>query len=97
MKSLRSEQPDGFCKCDFVLRQALNSANEYTDAAEAVFNGQFEADAVALRLYEDLLALIADYPDNPLAEGKGDLRLPAAPRYTECRITQLGLERLTDI
>ena len=94
MKSLRSEHPDGFYKCDVVLRRALKSTNEYSDAAEAVFNGQFEADPVTLTLYEDLIALIADYPGQPLAEGKGDLRLPAAPRYTECRITRLGLERL---
>ena len=94
MKSRRSDRPDGFCKCDVVLRRALKSANEYTDAAEDVFNGEFEADPVALALYQDLLSLIADGPENPLAEGKGDLRLPAAPRYTECRITRLVLEQL---
>lgn len=95
MKSLQSENLGGFCKCDIVLRQTLKSAGKYTDAAESVFSGEFEADPVACELYEDLLALIASHPDNPLAEGQGDLRLPAAPRYTECRITRLGVERLT--
>ncbi len=32
--------------------------------------------------------------DTPFAEGAGDLKLPAGPRYTECWITPSGIEFL---
>lgn len=81
---------DGYVKCDIVLRTALEHAGEWTTAAEHVLNGDYDADSVAFEYYEALLHLVR----TPFADGKGDLNRPAAPRYTECSITSLGLKRV---
>jgi hypothetical protein len=40
--------------------------------------------------YRDLIRLIRDHPD--LIEGGGDLKRPADPTYTSCRLTNAGME-----
>jgi hypothetical protein len=80
----------GFCKCALVLRSALEANGIMSDAAEyAVCNTGYENEDVA-RLYDGIRALIK----SGLLEGRGDLGLPAGPRYTECRITAEGREIL---
>ena len=95
MESVKGMNVDGFCKCDVVLRSALKSAGQWTDAAENVFCGEYEANSVAFQFYDQLRGLVLTrFPEAPLAEGRGDLGQPAAPRYTECRITPNGLREL---
>jgi hypothetical protein len=81
---------DGFSKCAVVLHSALAMEALWDDSAEyAVCNTGYE-DAKVSRFYDGIRALIA----KGYLESRGDLALPAGPRYTECRITTSGSQRL---
>jgi hypothetical protein len=73
----------------FVL-SSTGSLNRETD--EALCCTGYEH-AVAGQLYDHLRSLV----DRGLLLGKGDLRLPAGPRYTECGITPAGREALAPL
>lgn len=93
LTAMRAQEPtDRPVKCDVVLRLALQAVGFYDEACEdALCNGGSEEPRTR-RFYDALRQLI----EAGLAEGRGDLRLPAGPRYTECRITPAGIERLED-
>jgi hypothetical protein len=80
-------------KCDLVLRQTLQSLGEYTLAAEAALCNAGDEDAATKRFYDLLRRLV----ERGFADGAGDLRSPAGPRYTECRITAKGKEWLVKL
>ncbi len=81
-------------KCDRVLRAALQSMNRYDkDASEFALCNDGNEDPEVRQLYNVLREMIRC----GLAEGAGDLQLPAGPRYTECRITLAGRRRLDDL
>jgi hypothetical protein len=84
---LGSAQRDGYVKCDRVIRLALEMGGLWTDATnEAVCLTGYEDPTVALT-YDAIRSLTR----RGLLEGKGDLVMPAGPRYTECCISQTGL------
>ena len=77
-----------------ILRYALLELNCWDDEVEsALCNGGVEHPEVA-RHYRALQSLVHD---TPFAKGAGDLRLPAGPRYTECWITQSGIDYLNGL
>ena len=79
-------------KCHGVLRAVLETNSALDSAAEeALCNSGYESPAVG-QLYDELRALVAQ----GLLFGRGDLRLPAGPRYTECGITPAGRAVLAD-
>jgi hypothetical protein len=89
-ESCGKELPDGFSKCAIVLRNVLRMEAAWGDSAEyAVCNTGYE-DAKVSKLYDGIRALIA----KGFLDGRGDLTLPAGPRYTECRITTSGSQWL---
>jgi hypothetical protein len=74
-----------------VLRYALLEARHWDEDIEAALcTGGMENPIVAE--HYDALRKLALETD--LADGAGDLRLPAGPRYTEVWITERGLEYL---
>jgi hypothetical protein len=82
--------PDGFSKCAQVLRRFFDSQGKRSDAAEyAICNSGYEEPRVG-NLYDRIRTMAA----RGLLEGRGDLILPAGPRYTECRITAMGIRQL---
>lgn len=86
-------QPDGCCKCDRVLRHVLESAYSMNaEAEEALCCSGHEHREVG-QLYDNLRALVG----RGLLQGRGDLKRPAGPRYTECAITAAGREALASI
>jgi hypothetical protein len=81
---------DGFVKCDRVLRQALERLGLWSDAAhEALCHTGYD-EANAGRLYDALRALVR----SGLLASRGNIELPAGPRYTECKITMAGEQAL---
>jgi len=80
-------------KCDRILRAVLeaNGALDFA-AEEALCNTSYESPVVG-QLYDQLRELV----NQGLLFGRGDLRLPAGPRYTECGITPAGREILADV
>jgi hypothetical protein len=75
-----------FTKCDRLLRHALGLNDITDDEVEfALCNSGYEHQRVA-KLYDLLRDLVAQ----GLLEGRGDLQLPAGPRYTECRLSSDG-------
>jgi hypothetical protein len=88
---VRAQAECGSGKSVVVLRYALLEANCWDDDMEdALCNSGFEHPTVA-QYYGALRKLVLE---TPFADGAGDLRLPAGPRYTDCWITQRGIERL---
>jgi hypothetical protein len=86
------DRPDGFCKCDRILRSVLESAGPLSPEAEtALCNSGYEHRDVG-EAYNQLRALV----DGGFLEGRGNLKLPAGPRYTECGITEAGREALAN-
>ena len=74
-----------------VLRYALLETQRWDDAIDfALCNGGMEHPLVADH-YNALRRLVLE---TDLADGAGNLRLPAGPRYTECWITPVGREYL---
>lgn len=55
----------------------------------AICNSGYEDSEVA-RFYDGIRNLVR----RGLLEGRGDLELPAGPRYTECRVSSAGLQQL---
>jgi hypothetical protein len=81
---------DGCCKCDRVLRSVLESIGSLNPAAEtALCNSGYEQREVG-ELYDQLRSLV----ERGLLQGRGNLKLPAGPRYTECGITDPGRDAL---
>ncbi|WP_254510122.1 hypothetical protein [Anatilimnocola floriformis] len=80
-------------KCDVILRAALKALGRYdSERSElALCNGGYE-DVEVGRAYDALRQLV----NRGLAEGRGDLKSPAGPRYTECEINSAGLRSLGD-
>lgn len=77
-------------KCAVVLRLVLAETGDCDDEAEvAICNSGYE-DLRVGRLYDCIRALV----DSGLLEGRGDLSLPAGPRYTECRLSPAGEAQL---
>jgi hypothetical protein len=90
--ALREVAPS-LSKCDRILRLALQSLGQYdADSSETALCGDGDEDPAVALLYRRLREMIL----LDLAEGAGDWRLPAGPRYTECRITRLGEQRLEE-
>jgi hypothetical protein len=84
---------DGFTKCDRVLRTALQSSGAVVESAEnALCNSGYEDRRVG-ELYDALRSLAT----RGLVQSRGDFRLPAGPRYTECGMTSLGQTTLTGL
>jgi hypothetical protein len=86
--------PDGSSKCDRVLRAALESYGTLDHDAEVALCCSGYEDNRVRHLYDQLRSLV----DRGLLFGRGNLKLPAGPRYTECGITSAGrtaLESLT--
>ena len=80
------DRNSGFCKCDQALRVVLQLMDAWTETAEiALCNTGYEAQEVG-KLYDQLRSLV----ERGLLQGRGDLKLPAGPRYTECGITPAG-------
>ena len=74
-----------------TLRYALLQTHHWDAAIEfALCNGGDEEPIVA-RYYSALCRLACD---TSYADGAGDLRSPAGPRYTACWITQAGSDLL---
>ena len=77
-----------------VLRYALLELNCWnSDVESALCNGGHEHATVS----EHYRALRRLVNDTPFADGAGNLRLPAGPRYTECWITERGIDHLNGI
>ncbi len=74
----------GFAKCDRVIRHALLDQWNHELESAACVSG-YEHPAVASAY--DIIRSLASYG---LLDGRGDLALPAGPRYTECRISAAG-------
>jgi len=77
-------------KCDVILRLALHNLGKWSEEADYALCNSGDEEPETWKFYGVLRQLIRD----GYAEGAGDLNLPAGPRYTECRITAKGLERL---
>ena len=74
-----------------VLRYAILEANVWNEDVEnSLCNGGNEHPVVAEH-YSAIRRLVLE---TDLADGAGDLKRPAGPRYTECWITEQGLEEL---
>jgi len=74
-----------------VLRYALLEANAWDEDVESsLCNGGNEHPIVA----EHYAAIRRLVLETDLADGAGDLKRPAGPRYTECWITERGMEEL---
>jgi len=74
-----------------VLRYALLEANAWdADVESSLCNGGNEHPMVAEH-YGAIRRLVLE---TDLADGAGDLKRPAGPRYTECWITERGMEEL---
>ena len=87
----RVRTESGARKSVVVLRYALLELNCWDDDVEsALCNDGMEHPEVAGH-YAALRTLVND---TPFADGAGDLRLPAGPRYTECWITERGMDHL---
>ena len=84
-----------FPKCDRVLRRAMEKLGLWSDQThEALCSSGYE-DQIAGSCYDILRELVK----RGLLQGKGNLDLPAGPRYTECQITpagQLAIKELND-
>jgi hypothetical protein len=95
LRAMQSFEPLGqnAVKCDRVLRRALQSFGKHTDAAEYALCNAGNEDAEVKRFYDVLRRLV----ECRFAEGAGDLRSPAGPRYTECRITATGTKWLNEL
>jgi hypothetical protein len=73
-----------------VLRLVIEQAGDWDDATFfAICNGGYEHPVVG-KLYDGIRMLVTQ----GLLGGRGDLNLPAGPRYTECRITDEGSRAL---
>lgn len=74
-----------------VLRYALLEANAWDKDVEfSLCNGGHEHPIVA----EHYAVIRRMVLETDLADGAGDLKRPAGPRYTECWITERGREEL---
>ena len=92
MARVRAES--GARKSVVVLRYALLELNCWDDDVEsALCNGGIEHPVVAEH-YEAVQTLVNGAA---FADGAGNLRLPAGPRYTECWITERGMDHLSEL
>ena len=87
------EWPDGSCKCDRVLRTVLESTIALDHNAEVALCCSGYEDHRVGQLYDQLRLLV----DRGLLFGRGNLKLPAGPRYTECGITDAGRQALKSL
>jgi len=78
-------------KSDVILRMALREAGSWNDRLESSLSNAGNEDTLVADFYGALRRLVRE---TPLADGAGDLELPAGPRYTECWITQAGLNEI---
>lgn len=85
--------PDGFTKCDRVLRTVLQSSGELAESAEGALCLSGDEDRRVGELYDALRSLAT----RGLVASRGNFQLPAGPRYTECGMTSLGQATLTTI
>ena len=74
-----------------TLRYALLEAQAWNADIEFALCNSGDEHPTVQRYYSALCKLVNH---TQFAEGAGDLRLPAGPRYTECWITQAGKEFL---
>jgi hypothetical protein len=94
LKAMRSlHQPKHGIKSVKVLRMAMSAMGKLDDSCEEALCNEGIEDPVTKTFYFALRELIRD----GLAQGQGNFDAPAGPRYTECRITPLGLQRLNDL
>jgi hypothetical protein len=83
-REVGSASSDGFVKCDRVIRHALREAwNDEMEVAACVTGYE---DAAVAAAYDAIRSLVK----RGLLDGRGDLALPAGPRYTECRLNAAG-------
>lgn len=77
-------------KCAVVIRRALTDAGKWSEQAAAdMYVGDGPSDVGDF--YRVLISMVGgeNSPD-ALFVGQGDLGLPAAPHYTECRLSSVG-------
>lgn len=77
-------------KCAAVIRRAITDAGKWDDqAASDMYEGDGPSEVGIL--YCTLISMIGDEESTEtLFVGQGNFRLPAAPPYTECRLTAAG-------
>jgi hypothetical protein len=78
-------------KTDVVLRYALRESGRWNEDIEAALCNAGDEIPLVAEFYAALRNLVHD---TPFADGAGDLRRPAGPRYTECWITPSGLAEI---
>ncbi|MEX0642606.1 MAG: hypothetical protein WD468_07885 [Pirellulales bacterium] len=66
----------------------MELAGGIDDSAEVAICNSGYGDSRVADLYDRIRKLVK----LGLLEGRGDLELPAGPRYTECRITSAGMQ-----
>ncbi len=94
LKAMRTlHQPEYGVKSAKVLRMAMSAMGKLDDSCEEALCNDGIEDSVTKTFYFALRQLIRD----GFAQGQGDFELPMGPRYTECRITPLGLQRLVTL
>lgn len=86
-------------KCAAVIRRTLiNAGNWDNQAATDMYEGDGLGEVGIL--YRTLISMIGDEEsDGTMFVGQGNFLLPAAPLYTECRLTAAGetvAKRLTE-
>lgn len=81
---------NGSIKCDKVLRAALGMCGAVDESMDWSLKGDGDDNRAVRRLYCLLRSLVK----RGFLNGKGNLRTPAGPQYTECGITDLGRQSL---
>jgi hypothetical protein len=84
----RVQEEGGSKKSVVVLRRALRDAGRWHESLEDALCNAGDEHPLVAEFYTALRRLIHE---TQYAEGAGNLRLPAGPRYTECWITEAGL------
>lgn len=81
-------------KSDVPLRAALQALGLYErEKMEVALCNGGDEDPTVKRAYDKLRELVR----RELAEGRGNLKFPAGPRYTECNVNAAGLRRLDEL
>src|SRR6188508_1149572 len=81
----------GSRKSDIVLRLALHDSGYWDESLEDALCNAGDEHPLVAEFYTALRRLVHE---TPFADGAGNLRLPAGPRYTECWITAEGIAEL---
>lgn len=106
LEAAQAEGNGSFVRAAVVVRKALEADSKLTPKAKRWLQDRADADDEAEQFYDVLVRLVCGPGFEPLLEGQGNFggicyghpdHPPAHPRYTECRITQRGLQYLQDV